>query len=262
MICSPSSSGRMAASSSASISRAMRASRSSYVRASRAALRALRVVESDRVSLCRREQQRAGVGDVPADGRVGPLARAVAVEAQVQLDQPRHRLHRVLVVAQRLQPLRRELGADDLVVVERHAAARLEAPRGRLADVVQQRGEPQHQVGAGHVVVLEVDRLLEHRQGVLVDVLVPVVLVALEPQGGQLGQDDVGQPGVDEQRQADGAGGRRSTSFVQLVAHPLGRDDRRAARPCRASPPRPRAPPRTPAGRRTAPRAACAGGRR
>ena len=49
-------------------------------------------------------QERAGIRDVAAHGRVGPLALAVAVEAQVQLDQPRDRLDRLLVEAQRLEP--------------------------------------------------------------------------------------------------------------------------------------------------------------
>ena len=70
-------------------------------------------------------------------------------------------------------------------------AARLELARGGLADVVHQRREPQHQVGGGDGAVgvrLQVDRLLDHRERVLVDVLVVVVLVDLELQGGQLGQ--------------------------------------------------------------------------
>ena len=37
---------------------------------------------------------------------------------------------------------------------------------------------------------LQRHRPLQHRQGVLVDVLVPVVLVALQLQRGQLGQQD------------------------------------------------------------------------
>ena len=51
-------------------------------------------------------------------------------------------------VPQRRQPLAHQLGADHLVVVEGHPPARLVPPRRRLADVVQQRGQPQHQVRA------------------------------------------------------------------------------------------------------------------
>ena len=68
---------------------------------------------------------------------------------------------------------------------------------------------------------LEVDGLLEHGERVLVDVLVAVVLVALEAQRRQLGQHQLGQPGVDEQRQAQ-ARVRRADQLDQLVAHPLG----------------------------------------
>ena len=86
---------------------------------------------------------------------------------------------RVVVEAQRAQPLARELGADDVVVVEAHRAARLEPAGGGLADVVQQRGEAHDEVGGvEHAArLLVVDRLLEHREAVLVDVLVAVVLV-------------------------------------------------------------------------------------
>ncbi len=173
-------------------------------------------------------EQRAGVGDVPAHGRVGPRTLAVAVEAQVQLGQPGHGRDRRLVEPQLLQPLGDELRADHLVVVEAHAAARLEPARPRLADVVQQRGQPEHQVRTGHRAVragLERDRLVQHRQRVLVDVLVPVVLVDLEAQRGQLGQHVVGQPGVDEDLETVPRA-RRDQQLAQLVADPLGADDR------------------------------------
>ena len=64
----------------------------------------------------------------------------------MQLDQPGHVVDDVLREAQRLQPLAGQLGADHLVVVEGDAAARLEPPGLRLADVVHQRGQPQHEV--------------------------------------------------------------------------------------------------------------------
>ena len=111
-----------------------------------------------------------------------------------------------------------ELGADELVVVEGDAAAVLEATGRRLADVVEQRGEAQHEVGAGHGLsrpvgrALEVDRLLEDDERVLVDVLVPVVLVDLEAQRRQLGQEDVGQPGVDEQGEPEPRRGRAAAA--------------------------------------------------
>jgi hypothetical protein len=71
---------------------------------------------------------------------------------------------------------------------------------------------------------LQVDRLLQHGQRVLVDVLVPVVLVALQRQRRQLGEHALGEPGVDEQAQAE-AWVRRADQLDQLVADPLGGDD-------------------------------------
>ena len=81
----------------------------------------------------------AGVADVAAYGGVGPLARAVAVEAEVLLDQLAHRLGLVLVEPQRLHPLAGELGADDVVVVEGDHVVLGEPPGAGLADVVHQR---------------------------------------------------------------------------------------------------------------------------
>ena len=92
-------------------------------------------------------EQVAGVGDVTAHRGVGPLAAAVAVEAQVQEGQPGDRLDDVLRVPQRGQPLAHQLRPDHLVVVEGDPPARLVASGRRLADVVQQRRQPQHQVG-------------------------------------------------------------------------------------------------------------------
>ncbi len=108
--------------------------------------------------------------------------------------------------------------------MERHAPARLLAPGARLADVVQQRSEPQDQI---RTLALERDRPLEHLQGVVVDVLVLVVLVDLEPQRRQLG-DDVGRkPGVDEQLQT-GARIRRADQRAELLGDPLHADDLQA----------------------------------
>ena len=53
----------------------------------------------------------------------------------------------VLAEPQFPQALPDQLGPHHLVVVEADAAARLEPSGGRLADVVQQGGQPQHQVG-------------------------------------------------------------------------------------------------------------------
>ncbi len=177
-------------------------------------------------------QQRAGVRDVPPDGGVGPGALPVAVETQVQLNEPRHRPRRRRVEAQHLHPARRHLGPNHLVVVEADPTGGLEAPGRGLADVVHQGGQPQHQVGAGHRAVrprLEVDSLVQHGQAVLVHVLVPVVLVDLQAQGRQLGQHVIGQAGGDQVLQPDtGCGAQQQ--LLQLGPHPLGRDDLDALR--------------------------------
>ncbi len=147
------------------------------------------------------------------------------MEAQVQLDQQADRLDLLAREAQRLHALGSDLGPDDVVVVEGDRAVRDEAAGLGLADVVHQRGEAGHEVGsAARKARLEVDRLLEDGEGVLVDVLVSVVLVALEAQRRQLGQDEVGQPGLHEQGEAQARVGR-TDQLDQLVAHALGGDD-------------------------------------
>jgi hypothetical protein len=94
-----------------------------------------------------------------------------------------------------------------------------------LADVVQQRRQPQHQVRRRRVRgrPLQRDRLVQHGQRVAVDVLVLVVLVDLHAQRRQLGQDDVGQAGGDEQLQRL-AGSGLQQRLRQLGLHALRRD--------------------------------------
>ena len=117
------------------------------------------------------------------------------------------------------------------MVVEGDPPARLVPPGGRLADVVQQRGQPQHEVGRPGVRIglLQRDRLVEHGQRVGVDVLVLVVLVDLHPQRRQLRQDDVGQAGGDEQLQRRPRGVLQQR-LGQLHLHPLGGDPGQLAR--------------------------------
>ncbi len=86
---------------------------------------------------------------------------------------------------------------------------------------MQQRSQAQGEVRA---VLLQRDRLLQDDQRVFVDVLVPVVLVTLQPQGRQLGQNMSGEPGVDEQAQPLSRV-RGEEELVQFVPDPLGRDD-------------------------------------
>ena len=86
---------------------------------------------------------------------------------------------------------------------------------------MQQGGHPQDEVGAAG---LQRDGPLEDLQGVVVDVLVLVMLVDLQPQGGQLGQDVRRQPRVDQQLEPDPRM-RAAQQLVELVGDPLDRDD-------------------------------------
>ena len=169
----------MASSSSCSCSSRMRRSRSSYG-------------EAEPVGLAAIPGRHVGAGEDVQPVELGPASRTyrrtaesvqcavrVAEEPQVELDQARDRIDRRLVEPQRRQPLLRELRADHVVVVEADRAAGLEAAGGRLADVVQEGRQPQDEVGRGTGMarLLVADRLLQHGEAVLVDVLVVVVLV-------------------------------------------------------------------------------------
>ncbi len=167
-------------------------------------------------------EQGARVPDVAADGGVGPLARPVAVEPQVQEDQGRDVLDHRRGEAQLPQPLARHGGALRLVVVERDPPVGQPGPGLRLADVVQQRRQPQHQVAVQPVPRLQRDRLLEHGERVLVHVLVPEMLVSLEPEPGHFGQHLLRHAGVDQQDDAPDRV-RGEHELGQLVPDPLGR---------------------------------------
>ena len=148
----------------------------------------------------------------------------------MQLHQPGDVLDGLLVEAQRRQPLARHARPHVVVPVEGDGAVGQEAPRGGLADVVHDGRQAQHEVRARHRPVgagLQVDGLVEDRQGVLVDVLVAPVLVDGLDQGGQLGQDDVGHAGVHHELQPPPGPGREQQA-LQLGAHALGGDDLQA----------------------------------
>ena len=121
------------------------------------------------------------------------------------------------------QAIGRETDGPDLVQVERDPPVREQGAGLRLADVVQQRGQPDLQVTVEAVLRLERDGLVEDGQRVHVDVLVLVVLVDLHPQRGQLGQDHVGQAAVDEQLEAAPRVGPEH-ELGQLDLDPLGGD--------------------------------------
>ena len=106
------------------------------------------------------------------------------------------------------------------MVVERHPTAGFEAAGLGFADVVHERGEPQHEVrGDGRFVGgLQMNGLIQNREAVLVHVLVPMVLVDLEASAGTSGRETLAQARVHQQLQA-GPRRRRHDEFDQFVTH-------------------------------------------
>ena len=147
----------------------------------------------------------------------------------MELDQARDVLDGLLVEAQRPQALGRHPGTDVVVPVEGDGAVGQEASGGGLADVVEDRGQAQDQIGTGDGPVgpgLQVDGLVEDGQGVLVDILVALVLVHGLAQGAQLGQDDVGTPvwtSSSSPRRGQGLMSRRSSSARTRSAETISR---------------------------------------
>ena len=166
-----------------------------------------------------------GIPHITAHGGVRPGTLGIAEETQVQLDQAGHGRGRVIVETEGAQALLRQLGADQVVMVEADHAARLELAGGGLADVVQQRSQTHDQVGTVETAtcLLVADGLVQHRQSVLVDVFVVVVLVNLEPQGGNLRQHPVAEPRIHQQLDPD-VRVVRAQQLGQLVADAFGRD--------------------------------------
>ncbi len=165
-------------------------------------------------------QQRPGVGDIPAHRGVGPPAVPVPVEPQMQVHQLRHVVDHLLGVAQCPHSLADHLGAHDLVVMKAHPAVGLVLAGGRLADVVQQRCPPQHQIGP---VVLQPDRLAEHRQRMPVDILVLMVFVDGHPHRADLRQHHLAEAGLHHQIDAHDRV-RAQQQLVQFGGDPLGGD--------------------------------------
>ena len=169
-------------------------------------------------------EQRPGVPDVTAHGRIRPLALTVTVEPQVQFDQLGNVADHVVRETQRSQPAAGQLRADHLVQVELHPPVGQQRPGLRLADVVQQRGQPHGQVAVQRVARLQLDGLGQHGEAVLVDVLVAVMLVRLHPQPGHLRQHLVGGAGLNQEVDAP-RGVRGEHELGQLAGHAFGGDD-------------------------------------
>ena len=120
------------------------------------------------------------VRDVATNRRIAPLRIAVAVETQVKGNQVRHGVRRGLVETQSLHALARHFCAHQFMMVERDRAVGFEASRGRLTDVVHEGSKTQDKVRLGNRAIrvgLQVDRLIQDGERVLVDVLVPIVFI-------------------------------------------------------------------------------------
>ena len=96
-------------------------------------------------------------------------------------DQGRDVLHDGRGEAQLTEPCPGHSGTRHLVMMESHPAIRQQPPGPGLADVMQQCGQPHHQVPGQPVLGLQGDGLRKHGQRMLVDVLVPEVLIDLQP---------------------------------------------------------------------------------
>ena len=116
-----------------------------------------------------RPEQPTGVARVTAYRGVGP-ARVERVEPAGQLDEPSDVVDEFVGVSECNETLAGHARAHHFVVPERHAAV-FERTGARLADVVEQRAEPDAQAWRG---------LRDHRDGVREDVLVPVNRVLFE----------------------------------------------------------------------------------
>ena len=243
----------------------------------------------------------AASGEAVGDGEQGDVRGHRLGRPQVLVDAARRQRHLVdeeaeaqVVQGQRLQmrgqraarPQPAAGGADHLgalavVADEGDVAAALAAGR-RLADVVEDRAEaqrraPGHLVGerlveqrpglrgalAGEAIEvrLDLERALQHRQRVAVDVEVVVGPLLDAAQVGELGQDDRGEAELVEQGEAAQRVGA-ADQLAQLDQLPLPR--RLAGAPGLGPGQRRRSPGRSPARarRRAAPRAAAAAGRR
>ena len=135
-------------------------------------------------------------------------------------------VHHIIGIAQGGEALAHHAGAHHFVMVEGDSAFALISTRLGLADVVEQCGQSQHDVGFGgwRMRCLQVNRLLHHGERVLVDVLVPMVLIDLELQAGQLRQDVRRQPRLDEDSKAQ-TWACSEQELGQLVADALRGDD-------------------------------------
>ena len=121
----------------------------------------------------------------------------------MKFDEGRDIVNHVVGEAHVLHSLLCHASADYFVVVKRDATIIFELARARLTDVVQQCSKAQNRIRPGLWLMrsLQINRLLEHDQRVLVDILVTVMFVLFQSKQGQLGQHMRSEPGIDQQRE-------------------------------------------------------------
>ena len=81
-------------------------------------------------------EQRTCIAHVPTNCAIGPLARAIPVEAKMEFDQGRDIINHVVRETHFLHSLLRHAPTHYLVMVERDTTIAFELPRARLADVM------------------------------------------------------------------------------------------------------------------------------
>ena len=119
----------------------------------------------------------------------------------MQFHQETHSLDDVRGIVERFETLACHLRPNDVMMVETHLAAGLETSSGRLADVMEQSCQTPDQVGIMAPSLLQLDRLVDDRERMLVDVLVTMMFVRFQTQRGQFGQDNAGDSCVNQQHE-------------------------------------------------------------
>ena len=229
MISLPSRSGRIAASSSCSAQRGdARLELVVGARPAAAALRWLRVVQSARVSLCSRSSSGPASRDVAAHRRVGPLARRRSRGSAGAARPAGRRRRRPRLEYAAPQPLPGHASRPTTSWWWKETPPPGSNAPGRAACRCRAAARPAAAPGRARRPRSSVDRLLEHGQRVLVDVLVPVVLVDLQPQPRQLGQHVRRPARCRPAGSSPRRGSRARAAAWPARPDPLGGDDRRS----------------------------------
>ena len=134
------------------------------------------------------------------------------MEATAQEDEFGNLANVVVGVMHLAHTLARHLGADHLVVVERHALAGQHFSCAWLANVVIQGSQSRNAKVARHVGL----HVLYHGERMGEYVLVPVDWILLQGKGRQLGQESIGETRLHRESQpiGDVAGHDHSIEFV------------------------------------------------